>query len=624
MTPATRLDLNRLELKHLPCLGSASRLQYRQAWFRIQAAALLAHPLSQGEFLLMCVTATAQQALQAPWVLLRVADWEAPAQGPVPNDNPGLLDSLLRCDILGSFEPGAQNNKGWHFSGQIRLDRAAQAHPLYMPTPALLQQLINATLPTQGLLALGCLRPNEQTRWAQQALPAWMAMDDMVCKRTAMLGKTRYGKSNIVKLIVQGMLDHTAHSRHVGQLLFDVSGEYANTEPATGQITLASHNRDRCMAYHLNEKQGQSGGRLLRFNFYQTPEVALDVMRELLPATATAHDPLRSLLTCRLPLPSKNTAHSSEPSVPRALRKIMLFWTTLSAAGYVFDADRIKAWLIDHGMRSLFNPGFAPGLRQTAYLAIHNRPAPALPSSMASLLEEMQTMAKFRMTYANDPQLMPNGRPLFDAEEDILMRMVCDDSGRGPEQMRGCLPYHSAQAEDFTTDVVQALNQGRTVIVDLSNAAEAVVRYFAHKLCVAIFAEQETKFRRNALSGHYVQIYFEEAHTLFSQQETAMNSVYARFAKEGAKFHIGIVYATQSPSTLLPDLLAQTENFFVGHLSSQIEVETLCQLQLAFQGCENAIRYNRTPGLVQMLTHSHRFVVPIQAQLYEGRPLLVA
>jgi hypothetical protein len=47
-------------------------------------------------------------------------------------------------------------------------------------------------------------------------------------------------------------------------------------------------------------------------------------------------------------------------------------------------------------------------------------------------------------------------------------------------------------------------------------------------------------------------------------------------------------------------------------------------LQLAFKGCENAMRYNRTPGLVQMLTHSHRFVVPIQAQLYEGRPLLVA
>jgi hypothetical protein len=87
-----------------------------------------------------------------------------------------------------------------------------------------------------------------------------------------------------------------------------------------------------------------------------------------------------------------------------------------------------------------------------------------------------------------------------------------------------------------------------------------------------------------------------------------MNSVYARFAKEGAKFHIGIVYATQSPAPCCPICWRRPKTFLSGHLSSQIEVETLCQLQLAFQGCENAIRYNRTPGLVQMLTHSHRFV----------------
>jgi hypothetical protein len=102
-----------------------------------------------------------------------------------------------------------------------------------------------------------------------------------------------------------------------------------------------------------------------------------------------------------------------------------------------------------------------------------------------------------------------------------------------------------------------------------------------------------------------------------------MTHVYARFAKEGAKFHIGIAYATQSPTTINPDLLAQTENFFIGHLSSQKEVDALCQLQVAFQGCENAIRFNRTPGLMQVLTQSHRYVVPMQAQLFDGRKLMV-
>ena len=103
-----------------------------------------------------------------------------------------------------------------------------------------------------------------------------------------------------------------------------------------------------------------------------------------------------------------------------------------------------------------------------------------------------------------------------------------------------------------------------------------------------------------------------------------MTHVYARFAKEGAKFHIGIAYATQSPTTINPDLLAQTENFFIGHLSSQQEVDCLCHLQVAFQGCENAIRFNRTPGLMQVLTQSHRYVVPMQATLYDGRSLLLS
>jgi len=44
--------------------------------------------------------------------------------------------------------------------------------------------------------------------------------------------------------------------------------------------------------------------------------------------------------------------------------------------------------------------------------------------------------------------------------------------------------------------------------------------------------------------------------------------VYSRFAKVGVKFNIGIVYLTQSPSTVNQDLLALTENFFIGHLSS--------------------------------------------------------
>ncbi|EEF23208.1 conserved hypothetical protein, partial [Ricinus communis] len=125
-------------------------------------------------------------------------------------------------------------------------------------------------------------------------------------------------------------------------------------------------------------------------------------------------------------------------------------------------------------------------------------------------------------------------------------------------------------------------------------------------LSKAVFVNQERKFVSNTLGGHFVQLYFEEAHNLFPPDSKDLTGVYARFAKEGAKFHIGMVYSTQSPSTINRELLAQTENFFVGHLSSQDETRALSRVQVAFDGIEEDILRAKTPGYMRMLTMSHR------------------
>ena len=73
-----------------------------------------------------------------------------------------------------------------------------------------------------------------------------------------------------------------------------------------------------------------------------------------------------------------------------------------------------------------------------------------------------------------------------------------------------------------------------------------------------------------------------------------------------------MTYSTQSPSTIYGELLTQTENFFVGHLSSAIETAALAKLQRAFAGVEEEIMRSRTPGYMRMLTQSHRFVIPVR------------
>ena len=607
------------EWEQLVLMGESVRLRYRKVWLQMSEAALTQHPASQHEFLVMySLEASIKPDTVAQFFVLRVEDWES-----IDTTKNAVLHTSLRCAIVGSFQKTSDHFSSWRFSSQFSLGHAHTALGAYAPSAQILNCILNGLVNPTGLMDFGFLRYNEDFPWRQLAIQTRISMQDFVARRTAMFGKTRLGKSNAINLICQGMLDYTKNTHNVGQLIFDVNGEYSNTNPSTGQCSLVSANPGRCTAYFLNERQGYTGGYLLRFNFYQFPEKSLDVLKELLPAQIAEYDLVRSFLTCRLSS-LQPKLKELESSRNHDLRKIMLFWGVLDAAGFSYDSERIKTWLKSLGFTSTFNPGFSPGLRQAAYQAINNTPAPIAPTSMSSLMTEINMVARFRMIYNNDPHLFVNGKPIFDAEEDILMRFLCADNSTGPRQLRTCLPYHSPVAEDFMPHILMLLEQGGTVIIDLSSAPERVVRYFADKLSLAIFAEQEQKFNLGVLQGRYVQIYFEEAHNIFPLKNTESTQIYARLAKEGAKFHIGIVFSTQSPTTINPDLMSQTENFFIGHLSSRREVEQLSDMQVAFRGFEEAILINRTPGLLQVLTQSHRYVVPMQAHLYEGKNLLIS
>src|SRR6266704_643565 len=103
--------------------------------------------------------------------------------------------------------------------------------------------------------------------------------------------------------------------------------------------------------------------------------------------------------------------------------------------------------------------------------------------------------------------------------------------------------------------------------------------YISDELFMAVFDHQLHKYTNDAPGYHFIQLYFEEAHNLFPRNNDE-NTIYTRFAKEGAKYHIGMVYSTQSPTTISKDLLAQTENFFIAHLSSQDDVNALARVNI--------------------------------------------
>lgn len=530
---------------------------------------------------------------------------------------------VLDCDLLGMFFIDARS-AAVRFSGDLGQIGHATGYAVYVPSARMRHMFVNGTVNPAMRIRFGSLRYGEQLDYLDgPPTLAWVSMLDIRAKRTAMFGKTRLGKSNAVKLLVQGMLDATRDSHDVGQLILDVNGEYANTNPQDGDTAIASVYRDRCLVYFLTDKGAGGDARLLRFNFHERTDEALAILQELLPADVAESTYVRPLLSCRLPRLRRELGDNAEEA-QRKLRKLMVFWTILASAGFDHDEERLRLALTGMGFAHPFNPVFQQPLRLAAYQAMQGMPAPAPPRGFREMVAEISCILHFSLKYPNDPNLRHGARDLLDADEQLMAAFLHPGTGPGPYVLRPAVAFHSPAADNFIDEILRALGQGRTVIVDLGSANERIIRYFGKTLSVAVFQQQEVRFARNEMRDHYVQIYFEEAHMIFPPNAGNTIDVYSRFAKEGAKFNIGIVYSTQSPSTINHDLLAQTENFFIGHLSSERDAQTLASVQFAFRNFEDEIMRTRTPGFLRMLTASHRYPIPVQAARYDGRSLLIA
>jgi hypothetical protein len=534
----------------------------------------------------------------------------------------------LDCGVLGMFYANPQDMRRLEFSGDVNNVVSAHRYKVFAPDEALLKLIVNGMVKSEDRVEIGTLRTMECGLFSDgsvTSIPVQISMRDFKGCRTAMFGKTRLGKSNVVKLLAQGMLDATAQDGTVGQLIFDINGEYANDNPQDDNRSLRSANEARCEVYALTQRPG-TPSRPLRMNFYEQPAACLEILGQMLAQDNKMSNYIRSFAGVGLPdvaeLPGMN-----ESDKTRAVRKLQMYWAILQKAGFPADVARLRGMnLVATQYVQHFDCHFNQRLRTAAYGAVRQRqPVPPNPTNLDQLQAEFETIAQFRRENPNDQTLTgSDGRPSFDADAVALLEFMNPATGSGPAVIRPYRSYHAANAGDFQGEILQFLDEGRTVILDLGNATDAIRKYFSNLLSTAVFRAQEAKFVGNNLANRYVQLYFEEAHNLFPPDSKDLTGVYARFAKEGAKFHIGMVYSTQSPSTINKELLAQTENFFVGHLSSQDETRALSRVQVAFSGIEEDILRAKTPGYMRMLTISHRFVVPTQAFKFEARQTAVA
>lgn len=528
----------------------------------------------------------------------------------------------LDCDVLGMFYADPTNMQRLAFSGDVNNVVSAHRYKVFSPDKALLKLIVNGTVKPEQQFEIGMLRTMEcglSSNAATSNIPVNISIRDFRGCRTAMFGKTRLGKSNVVKLIAQGILEATIQDNNVGQLIFDINGEYANDNPQDGNKSIRSAYESRCHVYALTPREA-TPSKSLRLNFYEQPDSCITVIASLLQQDNRTSVYIKGFASVTLPtidevlkLPLENR--------DRLIRKIQLYWAILKKAGFSANETRLRSLGLVGANANHFNPHFSKALRDAAYKSAEYDEAPEHPHSLQSMLSEMEIIASFAQEKPKDKTLNSTGSgdPIFDANDIAMLRFLSPSSGAGPAMLAPYAKnYHSSDASNFIDEILNLLDEGRTVILDLGSATDEIRRYFADMLSRAVFSHQEKKFVTNALDERFVQLYFEEAHNLFPPESKDLTGVYARFAKEGAKFHIGMVYSTQSPSTINSELLAQTENFFVGHLSSQDETKSLSRVQIAFSGIEEDILRAKTPGYMRMLTMSNRFVIPVQAHKFEA------
>lgn len=530
----------------------------------------------------------------------------------------------LKTKVLGMFYPHPTQADTIEFSGDLNNYVSAHKYKIFSPDDALLFLVNNATVPNENRFSIGKLRLTEcRLPLPNKTMPdveIFLSTNDFKGCRTAMFGKTRLGKSNVVKLIVQSLLETTVTSRNVGQLIFDINGEYANDNPQDDNLSIRGGYPDRCIVYALAPKEN-TPSEPLKLNFYANPASSKNVLNSLIRQSGrSGSDYVDAFLSVELPEIAliNSLPQNRFNDKKRAIRKLQFYFALLNKANFSCNESELRQSIPSAREVNGFDHGFRDELRQAAY-QFAQVAVPARPTSLDTLTRELSIIWRFKKNNSNDPNLITSsGNPLFDQDDSAILEFLEPNTGRsGFGIIVRYRPYHNETAGDYTTNILRQLDEGMTVILDLGNADEILMTYFARQLSEAVFYHQTNKFTTNSLGNHFVQLYFEEAHNLFGYNDNSDETrIYRRFAKEGAKYHIGMVYSTQSPSTVNSDLLAQTENFFIAHLASQDDTNKLAKVNIAYDSIKNDILQAKTPGYMRMLTRSHRFVVSMQAKKF--------
>ena len=553
-------------------------------------------------------------------VIASMVDYYKEGQTSGP-ESPKKLDSFTRyefmfsgieCRVLGTYYRQDGKTK---FGADVENFYSAHNYSVYKPAGKVLEYIVNFREgdgipggPDQ--VRLGVVRYSASRRMVQgPEVPIYVSALDFVGKRTALFGMTRTGKSNTVKKILESVkaLSGTEVKidgqplKPVGQIIFDINGEYANANQQDEGTAIYEMFEKETTRYSLLEKKGFE---VMKLNFYRDLEAGFGLIQSFL--AEESGDYVKSFLSINLGEPD---AGDKSAEVRRA-RVVAAYKAVLHRAGFQSDGKKVKF----EGNKEI-NDKLCGGVD---------------PSVGITYEEAADWFATVWDAYDDDPYFdnykKKRGKPWADEDLQAVLKMLTRKtkpggaaSVSGFTKLRRFKDYHSPTNESsFEAEIVAKLRKGDIVIIDLSQGDPSLQRTYSERICQKVFTDAMGKFIANE-APNYIQLYFEEAHNLFPKKDDKdLSQIYNRLAKEGAKLRLGMVYATQEVSSISSNVLKNTQNWFVSHLNNRDELKEVEKFY-DFEDFVESLRRTPDRGFIRMKTYSNAFIVPVQIDRFSAK-----